>query len=466
MNRRNYIILAAIILLVAIAVWIDLPENGGIHIGSFQRSLETQLGLDLRGGLQVLLEADLPAETEVDAQSLQDAKQIIESRSNGLGVSEVVFQVAGSRRIVGEFPGLTNVDEVLAVLKQTGQLEFVDMGSTPVAEGTIITTDYGQATDATTTDATTANGAATTDSTATDATVADGEETVYHTVMTGSDLKSVSVTRSQVGKYVVDFTLKTEGAQIFKDFTSANVGKYLAIVLDKRVISTPVINSAITEGSGMIEGNFTLDSANALAIQLRYGSLPVPLKVVESRIIGPTLGEDSLNKSLIAGIVGLIIVMLFMAIYYRLPGLVANVSLLVFAALTFALYKLIPITLTLPGIAGLLLSIGSALDSNILIFERLKEELLNGRTLKQAVQLGWSRAWPSIRDSNFATIITCVILFWFGSSLGASIVKGFAVTLIMGVGVSLFCAYLVTRTLLTLVLEWFKPTNYSRWFGL
>jgi preprotein translocase subunit SecD len=449
MNRRNYIILAATILLVAIAVWIDLPGNPGISIGSFQRSLETQLGLDLRGGLQVLLEADLPAETPVDPQSLQDAKQIIESRSNGLGVSEVVFQVAGNRRIVGEFPGLTNVDEVLDVLKQTGQLEFVDMGSNPVPEGTIIKTDFGQSSE-------------TTEPVATDET---GEQ-IFKTVMTGTDLKTVAVSRNQVGQYVVDFTLKPEGAKIFRDFTTANVGKYLAIVLDKRVISTPVINSAITEGAGLIEGGFTLDSANALAIQLRYGSLPVPLKVVESRIIGPTLGEDSLNKSLIAGIIGLIIVMLFMAIYYRLPGFVAIISLLVFATFTFALYKLIPVTLTLPGIAGLLLSTGSALDSNILMFERLKEEILAGRTLKQAAQLAWTRAWPSIRDSNIATVITCVILFWFGSSFGASIVKGFAVTLILGVGVSLLCAFFVTRTLLALFLDRFKPTNLPRWFGL
>jgi len=449
MNRRNYIILAATILLVAIAVWIDLPGNPGIKIGSFQRSLETQLGLDLRGGLQVLLEADLPAETPVDAQSLQDAKQIIESRSNGLGVSEVVFQVAGNRRIVGEFPGLTNVDEVLDVLKQTGQLEFVDMGSNPVPEGTIIKTDFGQTAEP-----------------ATPAVTNDTGEQIFKTVMSGSDLKTVAVSRNQVGQYVVDFTLKPDGAKIFRDFTTANVGKYLAIVLDKRVISTPVINSAITEGAGLIEGGFTLDSANALAIQLRYGSLPVPLKVVESRIIGPTLGEDSLNKSLIAGIVGLIIVMLFMAIYYRLPGFTAIISLLVFAAFTFALYKLIPVTLTLPGIAGLLLSTGSALDSNILMFERLKEEILAGRTLKQAAQLSWSRAWPSIRDSNIATVITCVILFWFGSSFGASIVKGFAVTLILGVGVSLLCAFFVTRTLLALFLDWFKPTNLPRWFGL
>ncbi len=462
MNRRNYIILAAIVLLVAVALWIDLPGNPGIHLGSFNRSLDTQLGLDLRGGLQVLLEADLPADTPVDPQSLQDAKQIVENRSNGLGVSEVVFQIAGNRRIVGEFPGLTNVDEVLDVLKQTGQLEFVDMGSAPAPEGTIIETDQGQSEAA----AVTAEPTVAPESTTAPVGDATTPPTIYHTVMTGSELKSVAVTRTQVGKYVVDFSLKPDGAKIFKDYTTANVGKYLAIVLDKRVISTPVINSAITEGSGLIEGNFTVNSANALAIQLRYGSLPVPLKVVESRIIGPSLGEDSLDKSLIAGIIGLIIVILFMIIYYRLPGLVATISLLIFGLLTFALYKLIPITLTLPGIAGLLLSTGSALDSNILIFERLKEELLAGRTIKQAVQLAWNRAWPSIRDSNIATIITCIILYWFGSSFGASIVKGFAVTLILGVGVSLFCALLVTRTLLALVLERFKPSNLPRWFGL
>jgi len=462
MNRRNYITLALILLLVAVAIWIDLP-NPGIHIGSFNRSLDTQLGLDLRGGLQVLLEVDLPAETAVDAQSLDDAKQILENRSNGLGVSEVVFQVAGNRRIVGEFPGLTKIDEVLNVLKQTGQLEFVDMGDNPLPEGTVVKTDYGVA--STTTEATSIP---TSDAIApaSDGTTPEPVETIYHTIMTGADLSTVSVSTDSIGGYAVDFVLKPDGATIFADYTTKNVGKYLAIVLDKRVISAPVIKNPITEGNGAISGNYTNDSANALAIQLRYGSLPVPLKVVESRIIGPTLGQDSLNKSMVAGLIGIVIVMLFMAIYYRLPGLVADVTIIIYAVLTLAIYKLIPVTLTLPGIAGLLLSTGSALDANILIFERLKEELLSGRTLKQAVQLAWSRAWPSIRDSNVATIITCVILFWFGSSFGASIVKGFALTLILGVGVSLFTAILVTRNLLTLVLNYVKTTNYSRWFGL
>jgi preprotein translocase subunit SecD len=240
----------------------------------------------------------------------------------------------------------------------------------------------------------------------------------------------------------------------------------VGIVLDKQVISSPRINEPITSGSGIIEGNFTIDSANALAIQLRYGSLPVPLKVVDTRYIGPTLGEDSLQKSLIAGLVGMVVVILFMGLYYRLPGLVADISILIYAFLAFAIFKYFHFTLTLPGVAGFLLSTGSALDANILIFERIKEELRSGLTLNNALEKGWKRAWSSIRDSNIATIITSAILFWFGSSFGATIVKGFSVTLFLGVAISLFAALFVTRTLLTLVVDRFKPTNLKKWFGI
>jgi preprotein translocase subunit SecD len=239
----------------------------------------------------------------------------------------------------------------------------------------------------------------------------------------------------------------------------------LAIVLDKKVISCPSISNPITDGSGQITGSFTSDQANNLAITLRYGRLSVPVEVVESRIIGPTLGVDSLNKSLIAGLIGFIIVALFMILYYRLPGVVAVVAIAIYGAITFALFKMIPVTLTLSGIAGFLLSTGSALDANILIFERLKEELRNGRTLKQAIELGWKRAWPSIRDSNIATIITSVILFWFGSQFGASIVKGFALTLAIGVMVSLFTAIVVTRTFLSIATDAVKPNQYQKLFG-
>ena len=236
-------------------------------------------------------------------------------------------------------------------------------------------------------------------------------------------------------------------------------------MLDKKVISCPQIEGVIDSGKGSISGSFTSESANDLAITLRYGRLSVPVEVVESRVVGPTLGADSLNKSLLAGLIGFIVVALFMIIYYRLPGAVAVLSVAIFAAINFALYKLLPVTLSLPGIAGFLLSTGSALDANILIFERLKEELRNGRTLKQAIELGWRRAWPSIRDSNIATIITSVILFWFGSAFGASIVKGFALTLFIGVAVSLFTAILVTRNFLSIVIGFIKPDRHQKWFG-
>jgi preprotein translocase subunit SecD len=285
--------------------------------------------------------------------------------------------------------------------------------------------------------------------------------------MTGEALKGVAVGTGQTpGTYAINFELTSEGADIFGQHTSANVGKFLTILLDKKVISSPRIQSAITGGTGEITGNFTSESANAFAVQLRYGSLPVPLKIVETRIIGPTLGADSLRKSLIAGMIGMIVVALFMIVYYRMPGVVAVLSILVYASLAFAVFKWFHFTLTLPGIAGFLLSTGAALDANILIFERLKEELRNGRNLATAVDQGWTRAMSSIRDSNLATFITSAVLFWFGSAFGATIVKGFSLTLALGVAISLFTAIFVTRTLLAVFLNAFKPQNLERWFGI
>ena len=237
-------------------------------------------------------------------------------------------------------------------------------------------------------------------------------------------------------------------------------------MLDKTILSAPNIQSAITGGSGTISGNFTQNSANQLALQLRYGSLPVPLKVVQSQEIGPTLGQDSVRKSAIAGVIGLLCVGLFMSLYYRLPGLIAVLALLIYAVITFALFILIPVTLTLPGIAGFVLSVGVAVDANILIFERMKEELRSGKALRQAVDAGFSRAWPSIRDSNISTLITCAILYWFGSTFGASLVRGFALTLALGVLVSLFTAVLVTRTILHTFLDRVDFSARHSWFGI
>ncbi len=461
MNRnsnRNINWLILIIVLLAGSLWIDLSNE--IRIRNplndtvlFSRNTETKLGLDLRGGLQTLLEADVPAERTIKSEDMEAARSILENRANALGVSEVVMQTAGDRRIVAEFPGVTNPEEVIASLKQTALLEFVDMGTTPVAEGTTIETDF----------------ASSPTSTATSTPVDPNTPpvTVYHTVMTGTQLSNASVSQdSNTGEIVISFTLKPEGTKIFGDYTLNNIGKYLAIVLDKRVLSVPVIQQAITDGQGQISGNFNLESANALAVQLRSGALPIPIKIVESRTVGATLGEESVRKSVTAGAIGLGVVILFMLAYYRLPGFVADLALISYALFTLALFKLIPVVLTLPGIAGFILSIGMAVDANILIFERLKEELRNGRNIRQAIDIGWSRAWPSIRDSNSATLITCLILYAFGSSFGASIVKGFSVTLALGVGVSLFTAIIVTRTFLHLVLDNVKLAEHPRWFGL
>jgi preprotein translocase subunit SecD len=287
----------------------------------------------------------------------------------------------------------------------------------------------------------------------------------YNALITGNQLSSVGVTRDTIGNYVISFTLNDAGKTQFATYTTNHVNDYLGIVLDGVVISTPVVSNPITTGSGQIEGKFTYDTANALAVQLRYGSLPVPLKILETRSIGATLGQDSIRKSAIAGIIGMLVVVLFMGLYYRLPGVLADLALTIYVLITFAIYKLIPVTLSLPGIAGFVLSVGVAVDANILIFERLKEELRAGRTLHQAIDLAWQRAWPSIRDSNFSTLITCIILFWFGNSFGASLVKGFSLTLALGVLVSLFTAITVTRTFLHLVLDNLKLSEHPRWFG-
>jgi preprotein translocase subunit SecD len=466
MTQRFQRSLILTIVVAAVAIWASLPSTTGIHFAGINKIIETRLGLDLVGGVQALLEADVPPGTVIDPVAMQTTTTIVEQRANGrAGVNETLVQQAGNNRIVVEIPGETGPEAALAVLQQTGELEFVDMSMATeqeiaLLEGsqTEIKTDRFAA--VVTETLPTETPAATETVTPTVATNPAADR-VYHTVMTGTGLKGVNVTTDQVGEYVISFELKPEEAKIFSDFTTQNVGKILAIVLDKKIISAPRINSPITDGAGQIQGNFTIDSANALALQLRYGSLPIPLKVVETRTVGPTLGQDSLNKSLLAGMIGFGVIILFMLLYYRLPGFVADIAIIIYALIAYALFRSIPITLTLPGIAGFLLSTGSALDANILIFERLKEELRNGRTLRQAVDLGWTRAWPSIRDSNIATLITSGILFWFGSNYGATIVKGFSLTLAVGVAISLFTAIIVTRTLLQVALN-----IYAKWFGI
>jgi preprotein translocase subunit SecD len=486
MSRSRNIWLVVIVLLIAFSLWVDLSKNISIANPTNDKLLvnldtDIRLGLDLRGGLQTLLQADVPNCATVDPNELNVTRQILESRANALGVSEVTMQVAGNCRIVAQFPGINNPEQVVAAMKQTGLLEFVDMGTNPVAVGTVVQTDYGKApttqpsaTGTAPSATTTPNATATAQSTATTTPAANATPsataaapaTIYHTVMTGADLDTVTVQTTSLGQYEIAFTLKSNGSKVFADFTTSHVNQYLAIVLDKKAISVPVINSAITGGQGVIQGNFTADTANALAVSLRYGSLPVPVKVVESQTVGPTLGAESVRKSLLAGAIGLAVVILFMGLYYRLPGILADLALVTYTLISLMLFKIIPIFLTLPGIAGFILSIGMAVDANVLIFERLKEELRSGRTLRQAIDLGWSRAWPSIRDSNSSTLITCVILYIFGNTFGASMVKGFSINLALGVLLSLFTAIIVTRTYLHLVLDNLKLDEHPNWFGL
>lgn len=471
MSQRYIRQLILILVILAAAIYIVLPNSPGIHVLGINKDFETRLGLDLVGGIQALLEADLPAETAITAESMRTAVNIVENRVNALGVNEPVVQQAGDRRIVVELPGETDPEKALATLQQTGLMEFVDFSGLAYEEvaalqstETEIQTDFGLSVEEAAKLEATLAASMPQDASAN---VIPAAYRVHHTIMTGADIKNVRVeTNQQTNELVIAFELSDEGTQIFKDYTTQHVNDILAIVLDGKIISAPSINEPITDGAGVISGNFTYETANTLAVQLRYGSLPIPLKVVEVRTVGPTLGQDSLQKSLLAGGIGFAIIILFMALYYRLPGLVADLAIIFYALLAFAIFRFIPVTLTLAGVAGFLLSTGSALDANILIFERIKEELRSGKTLRQAIDLGWRRAWPSIRDSNIATLITSGILFWFGSTYGATFVKGFSITLALGVAVSLFTALVVSRTIMEIVISKFKSTDYARWFGI
>jgi preprotein translocase subunit SecD len=491
MRERNYMFLIGVIFIALIAGWINLPDNPGLKLGPITKDIKVHEGLDLQGGLQVLLQADVPNCATVSSESMDAAKAIVERRVNGLGVTEPLIQRSGTCRIIVQLPGISNPDEAIKTFGGTGLLEFIDAGDTPLAVGQVVSTTGistvvvpGQPTPTAValtptlipTPVITLSPTSTSTTGITSTVVPTVTEpiapTIYRTVMTGKYLSTAAVAFAQTtNQPYISFTMTDEGGKIFGDYTTKNVGKYLAITIDKAVISSPVIKSAITGGSGIIEGKSTLEEATNLVVQLKYGALPIPLKVVQSSAIGPTLGRDSVNKSLTAGAIGLIIVVLFMLLYYRLPGLLADLALTVYALIVFAIYKvgvpgLFPyVTLTLPGIAGFILSVGMAVDANILIFERMKEELRGGRTLMLAVEAGFHRAWPSIRDSNISTLITCAILLWYGATQGASIVAGFALTLMIGVLVSLFTAVTVTRTFLRLMMD-MNVTENLWWFGV
>jgi preprotein translocase subunit SecD len=418
MRGREKILLPLIALLTVLAGWIALPNNPGIHLtvgdNELNLNVRTVLGLDLQGGLQVLLEANPAPGQTVGLDQLEAARSVIEQRVNALGTTEPVIQLQGNNRIAVELPGVKSQDDrdrAISLFGETGLLEFLDADSSPLPAGTRV------------------------------------EPGKYPQVLTGKDLdpSKVAVSFDPQNRPQINFGWNADGAKVFGDYTASHVGQYLCIVLDNVVLSCPVIRSRI-DSQGVIQGQFSLDQAKDIVTKLKYGALPVPMKVIQQREVGATLGQDSVRRSVAAGAVGLGIVMLFMLIYYRLPGLLADLALVVYALLSFAVFKnpWLPVTLTLAGIAGFILSLGMAVDANILIFERMREELRGGRSLGSAIETGFSRAWSSIRDSNVSTWIICAILFWFGTGS----VKGFALTLAIGVLVSMFTAIIVTRTFL------------------
>jgi len=430
MRRRSDLIwVVVIIAILTAAIWVITNPRFPIR-----------LGLDLQGGLQVLLEADVPEDQVIEPEAIDTARQIIDRRVNAIGVTEPLVQVEGSRRVLVELPGIEDPQEALSLIQETALLEFVDTGDSPLPEGMCIRTSLNEGPSRCESEGT--NGGANPSA---------EPPPTFNTVLTGAGLREASVNADQFGQYFVDFVLTDEGGRVFAEHTRQNQGKFLTIVLDKKVVSSPSIN-AVIEDAGTITGNFTLEEAQQLATQLRFGSLPVPLRIESTRQVGATLGEQSIEASIRAGTIGVIVVLLFMLIYYRLPGVLADAALIVYVLLSLAVFKGVGVTLTLPAITGFLLSTGMAVDANVLVFERIKEELRKGAHLEDAIDTGFSRAWNSIRDSNIATLVICFILWTFGRNFGASAVEGFAVTLAIGVFISMFTAVLVTRTLVRIFL--------------
>jgi preprotein translocase subunit SecD len=439
MRRTTPIIIVVIgILFLIVDFWPKLSIPNFTDPSGGTRVLETKLGLDLVGGLQVIYSLQPVNGVEPDAAALATTQTIIENRVNSTGVAEPVVQTEGTNRVIVELPNAKNPDEIRALLVQTGKLDFIPL---PPAE-------YGTGSSAGTYQA------------------VEGQPlpTTEKPLFGGDQIDQAYPTTDQTGLRAVGFRLKSTGSQLFADYTSKHVGEFFAIVLDGSVVSAPVIQSAITGGTGIITGGgtgFTAAQMNNLITVLNYGSLPFPLKEESDTEIGATLAGFSLDRILLAAAIAVLLVFLFMLVYYRLPGLVACMALIYYALLVLAIFRLIPVTLTLAGIAGFVLSIGMAVDANILIFERMKEELRSGKMLNSAMEAGFNRAWNSILDSNVSTLITATILYLFGSAT----IRGFALVLIIGVLCSMFTAITVTRTILRWVVrhEW---ARVPRLYGL
>lgn len=408
-------------------------------------------GLDLAGGTHLVYEADT---SELERSDINGAiislREVIERRVNTFGVSEPLVQSSSSilsgeqkHRLIIELPGITDIDEALSLIDATPELEFrienpnfdeADLQEAVVVDGVVEI-------------------------------VANLDNAFISSGLTGRYLEKATVQFGQghqaaTGPFI-SLNFNSEGADIFAEITRNNIGKIVAIYLDGQIISTPVVQGEITGGQAQITGEFTIDEANELARNLNLGALPVPISLVSTETIGPSLGLEVLEKGVQAGIYGLILVALFMVLWYRLPGVVAVLALTIYVLIILSIFKLMPVTLTAAGIAGFILSIGIAVDANILIFERFKEELRGEKQMDDSLRDGFKRAWTSIRDSNLSSIISATILFWFGTSL----IKGFALVLALGIIVSMFTAITVTRTILLSVMPTHKKPRTLFLFG-
>jgi len=404
MRRNFWIGLVFILAIIGASLFVSLPTTKNIG----KKEIAVRQGLDLQGGVRLVYELDYSKTPAVDhAEALNSTVRVIERRVNSTGVAEPTIQPGkiGRRDVVTvELPGIDDVNQAIDLIGKTAQLEFREPGSSESQQW-------------------------------------------LPTGLTGKQLEKAAVSFDQTtNKPQVSLTFNSEGRRLFGEITERSVGRPIAIFLDEEILSAPTVQQKIVEGEAVITGDFTIQEVRELVNLLNAGALDVPIKLVEQRTVGATLGVDSVKKSLVAGLVGLALVVLFMLMNYRLAGLVAVLALAGYAIITFAIFKFIPITLTLAGIAGFILSIGMAVDANILIFERMREELQAGRDLKQALSEAFRRAWPSVRDSNMATLITCAILFF--TTTGS--VKGFALTLAIGVLVSMFSSITASRNFLRL----------------
>jgi len=443
-KQRSILALIFVLIIAAITVIVTIP---------------TRLGLDLQGGSQLTIQVKTtPTIPKIDQGMLEAVQRIVENRVNVLGVSEALVVPVGTDQILVQLPGVSDPQQAERVLGGTAKLEFQEQ--LPGTEAQLaIERQLQQELLAKQAELKSSNNEAAIKEN--QAALKRSNEAIAKlfksTGLGGENLKDAQPQPLASGNnWNVVLVFDSKGGELFAQLTKnlAGTGRSIGIFLDERMISDPTVpvefaQAGITGGSAVIEGKFTTQEANDLAVQLRGGALPVPVEIVENRTVGASLGKDSIQSSINAGIGGLILVLIFMVVYYRLPGVIANIALLIYALLTWAAFVLLGVTLTLPGIAGFVLSIGMAVDANVLIFERTREELRAGKTLYRSVESGFYRAFSSILDGNVTTVIACLALF----SLGAGLVKGFAVTLGLGVVVSMFTALTCSRTLLFVVLS-------------